>query len=386
MVPLLSSTITGERIWAEIDVRQLKENLRLIKKFVRGRKILLAVKADAYGHGAKEIARYLKGEVDYFGVASVEEGIALRENSTREAKVLVLSPVPYEKIPQLLQYHLIPTVTETTFLKILKEVAERKKKKIPVYLEVDTGMGRTGFLLEEALKVIPQILTHPYLKLLGIFSHFPAADSDPFFTRRQIASFRDFISHLPKKRRCLLSLANSAGLLNFPTAHYHLVRPGLLAYGIKPEVKGKGAFFSRIKPVLSLYSRVVNLRRLPKGTSISYGRRFILPRDALIAVVAAGYGDGIPYALTNRGEVLIRGERAPIVGAVCMDLFMVDCSHIPKVEIGERVTIIGEDGKEKITVSEIAFWANTIPYEITCRISPRVRRIFKDGDKILEMR
>ncbi|MEO0102729.1 MAG: alanine racemase [candidate division WOR-3 bacterium] len=381
--------IAGERIWAEIDINCLRENIRLIKKITKGKKILLAVKADAYGHGAKEIAPYLEGEVDCFGVASVEEGIALRENGTNRTDVLILSPVPYPEIPYLLEYNLIPTVTEENFLPLLTRVAKKRNKIVPVYLEIDTGMGRTGILPETAKKIIPEILRNPYMKLVGIFSHFPAADCDFSFTKEQITQFKDFIKKLPKGKY-LLSLANSAGLINFPVSHLQMVRPGLLAYGIIPEIiAGKeklSPILSKVKPVLALYSRVVNLRHLPKGASISYGRRFILPKASLIAVISAGYGDGIPYSLTNRGEVLIKGKRVKMVGAVCMDLFMIDVSEVEGVKIGDRVTIIGENGEERIKVTDVAFWANTIPYEITCRISPRVRRVFKEGEKILKVR
>lgn len=382
--------ITGERIWAEIDVNHIRENIRLIKEITKGKKVLLAVKADAYGHGAKEIAPHLQEEVDYFGVASVEEGIALRENGTNRTNVLILSPVPYPAIPYLFEYNLIPTVTEENFLRLLTRAAQKRNKMVPVYLEVDTGMGRTGVLPKTAKKIIPEILRNSYIKLVGIFSHFPSADCDFSFTGDQINQFKDFIKEIPGKGKYLLSLANSSGLINFPISHFHMVRPGLLAYGIIPEIithkESLSPILSKIKPALALYSRIVNLRHLPKGASIGYGRRFILPKDSLIAVVSAGYGDGIPYSLTNRGEVLVKGKRAKIVGSVCMDLFMIDLSEIGGVKIGDWVTIIGENGPERIKVTDVAFWANTIPYEITCRISPRVRRVFKEGEKILTVR
>uniref|UniRef100_A0A7C3YTL4 Alanine racemase n=1 Tax=candidate division WOR-3 bacterium TaxID=2052148 RepID=A0A7C3YTL4_UNCW3 len=382
--------IAGERIWAEIDIRRIRENIRLIKEFSRAKKLLLAVKADAYGHGAKEIAPFLQRDCDFFGVASVEEGISLRENGVTKSEILILSPIPYSSIPPLFQYHLIPTISEKSFLRLLIRETERRKRRISVFLEIDTGMGRTGFLPEEARKVIPEILNNPFLDLKGIFSHFSSSDSDFSFTKNQISLFKENIKGITK-RGVLFSLANSSGIINFPDSHLQLIRPGLLAYGIIPNTfksvpEAVLTLLRRIQPALSLYSRVVGLRNLPKGSGVSYGRRFICEKDSLIAVVSCGYGDGIPYNLTNRGEVLLNGKRAKMVGAVCMDLLMVDVSEIEGVRIGNRVTLIGEEGKERIRVSDVAFWANTIPYEITCRISPRVRRVFKEGKRIIKIR
>ncbi len=383
----------GERIWAEIALENLKENIRLIKRETSAPRLLLAVKADAYGHGAVEIAQYLKGEVSCFGVASVEEGISLREKGTK-GEILVLSPLPYSRIPLLFEYALMPTVTEEDFLRLLAKEAKRLRKVISVYLEVDTGMGRTGLLPEAARKAIDLILDSPLIRLVGIFSHFPSADSERDFTLGQISSFRKFIGEVREKLKppVFFSLANSAGIINFPSSHLQMTRPGLLAYGIAPESlnsgkrEGRENLASKVRPVLSLYSRIVNLRHLPKGASVSYNRRFKTERDSLIGVVACGYGDGVPYNLTNRGEVLVKGKRARIVGQVCMDLMMVDLSSLKGVKIGDRVTLIGQEGKEEITVKDLAFWANTIPYEILCRISPRVKRVFKEKGRVLWVR
>ncbi len=384
----------GERIWAEIDLRQIKKNLQVLKRLTGVKNILLAVKADAYGHGAKEIAAYLDGEVAGFGVASVEEGIALRQNGTKKSNILVLSPVPYELVPQLFEYRLMPTITEKEILNLLIKEAKRLNKRIAVHLEVDTGMGRTGLSRKEMAEILPLLRENNFIKLAGIFSHFPAADSDFAFTNYQIQTFRQFIKKtLPNKNAGVLChLANSAGVVNFPDSYLDMIRPGLIVYGIVPENWWNSPLFRKmgrvevIRPVLSLYSRVLNLRRFPRGISISYERRFFTTRDSLIAVIAAGYGDGVPYHLTNRGKVLIRGKEARIVGQVCMDLLMADVSDCPEVKIGDKVTLIGKDGKEEIKVTDLAFWANTIPYEITCRISPRVARVFKEGEKILKIR
>jgi len=377
------------RIWAEIDLDALEKNLRLVRKNLRGQKVMLAIKADAYGHGAAEIGQALQRQVDMFGVAGVQEGANLRTNGVGKAPILVLSPVPYGEIPVLFDYNLSPTVTEAGFAARLGQAAAKRSRQLKVHLEVDTGMGRTGVAVKEVAALAKAVSAQPGLEIEGIFTHFPAADSDLSFTARQV---RDFISLTEELRQSgrgawLRHAANTSGFLNLPSSHFDMVRPGLIVYGILPDSYAERSRRPLpVQPVMSLRSRVVNLRHIPKGRSISYERRFVTKRHSIIAVVSVGYGDGYPYALTNCGKALVHGRRVPITGNVCMDLTMLDVTDIPGVAIGDIVTLLGRDDGEVIRANELAHWARTIPYEITCRVSPRVPRVFRRKNRTVRVR
>ncbi len=366
------------RVWAEINLDALVDNFRSVKRQVGNKKIMLAIKADAYGHGAREVAKCLVKEgLDMVGVASVAEGIDLRTDGGLTIPILVLSPTPYDEILDVFNYHLTPTITELDFARLVAATAEERRCRLKVQVEVDTGMGRTGFAYADALGAILEIAQNPALELEGIFTHFPAADSDLEFTRNQITDFNRLLTRLAQAGVTppLKHAANSSGFLNFPESHFDMVRPGLTVYGIYPNHSLQPKI--DLRPVMSLKTRVVNLQRLARGQSVSYGRSFRLERDSQIAVLSCGYGDGYPRLLSNRGEVLLRGKRAPIVGAVCMDLTMVDVTDHPVVNIGDEVLLMG-DG---ISVHEVAAWAETIPYEIICLISPRVPRVYLHNGK-----
>lgn len=382
----ITSQRETQRIWAGINLDALDENLKTVKKVLGNKKILLAIKADAYGHGAKEIAAHLDGKVDMFGVAGIEEGINLRTNSKIHSPILVLSPIPYSGIEALFTYNLTPSITEKEFAWVLALAAKKYNRPIKVHIEVDTGMGRTGLSLTEALETITKINAFPYLIVEGIFTHFPAADSDLSFSQEQIDKFTQLTESLAKagSRPVIRHIANSAGFLNFPQSYFDMIRPGLIIYGIQPNHNTNLTL--DLKPVMSLRSRVVNLRQVPKGTSISYDRTYVTKRDSLIAVITAGYGDGYPWSLSNTGEVIVSGKRAKIVGNVCMDLTMIDVTDIEGVKIGDIVTLIGTAGDETISVNEVAHWAKTIPYEIITRISPRVPRLFIKQGRIQKIR
>ncbi|RKX69383.1 alanine racemase [candidate division WOR-3 bacterium] len=361
------------RTWAEIDLDRLSRNFARIKAMVGDAKVLAAVKADAYGHGAVQIARRLEKEgIDFFGVAGVEEGIELRESGINKP-ILILSPLPFDLIPLVFEYNLIPTLSESAMIERFAQFS-KKYGELEVHVEVDTGMTRTGFSSHLAADRIRRIFKTPGLRLGGIFSHFAVAESDPEFTSHQFNLLRSIVDELRADgiHPPLIHIANSAGLINFPYSHLDLVRPGLALYGL---VDG-------FEPILKLKSRVVNLRRVKKGTGISYGLKFRTQRDSHIATISAGYGDGIPRSVSNRGEVMIRGKRAPIVGVVCMDLFMVDVTDIDGVALNDEVTIIGDE----LPAYELAGWANTIVYELVTNIGPRVPRLFFEDGKIIEIR
>jgi alanine racemase len=301
----------------------------------------------------------------------------------------VLSPLPYHEISALFDFSLTPTVTESRFVEALGKEASRRGQGVKVHVEIDTGMGRTGVTPTEAQELVQSIRREPLLEIEGIFTHFPSADSDFSFTARQIRDFALLLEDLKRigTEGILRHAANTSGYLNFPASHLDMVRPGLIVYGILPDsYAARSVDRLPVRPVMSLRSRVVNLRRIPEGHSISYERHYIAPHDLRIAVITAGYGDGYPYALTNRGSLLVRHRRAPVVGNVCMDLTMVDVTDIPAVAIGDVVTLMGSDDGETISANEVAGWARTIPYEITCRVSPRVPRVFKRAGHVVKVR
>jgi len=378
------------RIWAEIDLSALNHNLEQVRTLVGDRKMMVAVKADGYGHGLSEIALELQGKVDAFGVAGVEEGVHLREAGVAKTEIIVLSPVPYSEIPILFERSLVPSVTELDFARRLSAETRHRQTEIPVHIEVDTGMGRTGVSVAEAAEFIPAVAALPGIMVQGVFTHFPAADNDVAFTESQVREYEQLLDRL-EKEGCgpfVRHAANSAGLMNVPVSRLDMARPGLVVYGILPESyhKGERKTGLDLRPVMSLRSRIVNLRDIPAGRSISYDRNFFTKHDSRIAVITAGYGDGYPWSLTNRGQAIVSGRRVPVVGNVCMDLTMLDVTGVPEVSIGQTVTLFGSAGGVTIPVNEVAAAAGTIPYEIICRVSPRVPRVYLKNSKITEVR
>jgi len=374
------------RAWAEIYLDRLANNFKFIKKTVGKKKIMAAIKADAYGHGAIEVAKTLQElGVDMFGVASIEEGIELRLSGIR-TKIVILSPVMDEQVEECIEYNLIPTISELAFFERLNKKLMHYRKPLLVHIEVDTGMTRTGFPYDKTIDALKRILSSPYIKIEGIFSHFPLADSDGAFSREQIKKFSYLIAQLDsmKIRPKFVHLANSSGIFRYPQSHFNLVRPGISLYGLRssPEV----FYNNHFKPVMSLKSRIVNIHTVPRGTPISYGHTYHTNRESRIATLSVGYGDGYPRMLSNNADVLCYGKRAKIVGTICMDLMMIDVTDIPQAKLGDVVTLIGEDGKEEIRAEELAQKCNTIVYEITSGIGPRVARVFKNKDKIVCVR
>lgn len=378
--------ITEGRVFAEIYLDNLINNYKIVKKKVKNAKIMAAIKADAYGHGAVEVARILEAEGVYmFGVASVEEGIELRDAGIT-SKILVLSPILHTQIDAILEYNLIPTISELKFFDVLHKKLRSLRKPIVVHVEVDTGMTRTGISYNNAIESIRRISSSPYIRISGLFSHFPLAEEDGAFTKKQIRDFGRLIKNLKRykiKPSCT-HLANSSGIFKHTDSHFDLVRPGIALYGLtsSPDIRYANDF----SPVMSLRSRVVNIRDVKANTPVSYGHTFVTKKRNRIGTISVGYGDGYPRALSNAGEVLVKGKRAPIVGTVCMDLIMIDITHIKSVKIGDLVTLIGRDGNERISAEECANKSHTIVYEITSGIGPRVARVFKYSGRCISVR
>jgi len=369
------------RTWVEIDLDNLAHNFRCLKtKVGADTKVMVAVKADAYGHGAIQVSKTLAQEgVDMFGTASLDEALELK-NKGVATPIVILSPTTFDLIPEIAENDFRPNVSNLEYASRLSETGERAGKEVKVHIEVDTGMGRTGFPVEDALSKIQAISGMKNINIEGIFTHFPNAEEDSHYASAQIEKFNELIKKLEEEgiHIELKHTANSAAILTLPQSYMNMVRPGLILYGLFPS-KGLNNSLD-IKPVMNFKTRIVQLQTLPEGRSISYGRRYFTKRKMKIATISVGYGDGYFRSLSNKGNVIIRGKRSPIVGVVCMDLTMVDVTDIERVEIGDEVTLIGEDGKERITPEEIAELTETISYEVTSCIGPRVPRIFlKDG-------
>jgi alanine racemase len=360
-----------------VDHDALRWNLTQIRNQVGAKvKILSMVKANGYGHGAGAAARTLEAAGgDAFGVATLEEGVELRQAGIR-APIVVLAGVYPQQIEHFLAQSLTPVVYEAVGLKQLDQAAQKLGATLKVHIKVDTGMGRLGFLPAEADAWIAELKRLRALKLEGIFSHFSHAESvQGDYTRRQLEIFGRIVERLGAEslRPPLVHLANSAATITLPSAYFDMVRPGIMLYGVYPSPEM--AHRIDLKPVLSWRTSILQLKKVPRGTSISYGQTFITERESVIATLPVGYADGYPRLLSNRGEVLVRGRRAPVIGRVCMDLTMIDVTDIRNVEQGDEVVLLGRQNAAEISADEMATWASTISYEILTSIGARVPRI-----------
>ena len=368
----------GRPTFCTVDLAALRWNFRQVRKKIgREVKVLSVVKANGYGHGAREVAKTLEHEgSDGFGVATLEEGVELREAGIRSPIVILAGFYPAQ-FDQLLRLRLIPVAIEPDGLRRLETLARKRGVSLGFHLKLDTGMGRIGFLASEIDSWLPELNKVKSLRLGGIFSHFSHAENvGGNYTGNQLKVFRKLVERLNGAGHDppLVHLANSAAVITLPSAHFSMVRPGLMLYGIYPSP----GMASRValKPVLSWKSRILQLKAAAKGSSISYGQTFVTRRKSLIATLPVGYADGYPRLLSNRGAVLVRGKRAPIVGRVCMDLTMIDVTDIRGVRQGDEVVLLGCQGREKISADEMALWVGTISYEILTSISARVPLIY----------
>jgi alanine racemase len=360
-----------------IDLSALRENFRQIKKKVGPKvRILSMVKANAYGHGAPAVARALAAEgSDAFGVATLEEGIELRQAGIRQS-IIVLAGFYLEQLDLFLQNDLIPVLHELETLRALEKTLAGQGMTLPIHLEIDTGMGRIGFLDSQINDWLPELGKLKALKLEGVFSHFSDGETaNEVYTETQLKSFLFVTERLRRAAfvPSLVHMAKSGTIITVPDSHLAIVRPGLILYGIYPSPDMTKEI--PLKPVLSWKTRVLQLRRLTRGSSIGYGRTFKTKRDSLIATLPVGYADGYQRLFSNRACVLVRGERAPVVGRVSMDLTTVDVTDIRKVQQGDEVVLLGRQGDAEISADEMAAWANTISYEILTSIGVRVPRI-----------
>lgn len=364
---------------ARIHLGHIRANLEGIRQAVGiGRKILIAVKANAYGHGTLEVSRMAEAcGIDWLGVATVPEGLQLREAGLR-LPILKFSPTFPEEMGPAVAQRLTLAVCTRDNAEALEAVALASGVRAVAHLKVDTGMGRVGVSAEEAPALAAFIERHcPNLQLQGIFTHLPVSDeADPAFTQAQIARFKatvDAVEEVLSRKLDLVHCANSGAVLGHEPAWMDMVRPGIMIYGFYPDAGTPRTI--PLRPGLSFLTRISFLKKVPAGTSIGYGRTWIAPEDTWIATIPAGYADGFNRLFSNRGRVLIQGQSFPIVGRVCMDQSMVNLGPATTITVGDEVVLIGRSGDQEITVDEWAQMLGTITYEVTCQINARVARI-----------
>lgn len=363
-------------VWVEVDLEAIRHNLTEIRRQVGPAvEIMAVVKAEAYGHGAVKIARtVLRSGANRLGVALPEEGIALREAGIT-APVLVFSPLQTDQAEVMVKYELTPTICMLEPAVALSRAAVAAGKTINIHVKIDTGMGRIGVPANEGVLFIKKLQSLPGIILEGVFSHLATADErDKEYAKYQIKTFNKVILDLKNEGQlpAKAHLANSAAIIDLPLAYYNMVRPGIMLYGMYPSLE-VNLEKVRLKPAFALKTKVVFIKRVVQGSTISYGRKYTAPKDTTIVTLPIGYADGWPRRLSGKADVLISGKRFPIVGTICMDLCMVDVGDEP-VEIGQEVVLIGSQGAESISVEEIAGHLETINYEVTCMIGDRVPR------------
>jgi alanine racemase len=377
------AVVNTYRVWADIDFDALTHNLTTIRRTAgSGVRIMLVVKADAYGHGAVPVAHHaVRCGVAALGVSTSAEALELRQSGLR-VPILVLGTLVDDEVPACLHHRVHLGLHSADRLRMLRELAERTGITARVHLNVDTGMGGLGVLPARALELLRDVHASPNVSLEGIMTHIASPEGALVpESAEQISAFRAVLEAARAEDlvRGWIHASNSASIFTGLEPGFDTVRPGISAYGILPRRLADG----RLRPVMSLRSQVVFLKDLPQGASVGYASTWRAPQTTRIATIPAGYNDGVAWRLSNRAHVLVRGKRAPIVGRVSMDYVTVDVGGIPGVSVGDRVTLIGSDGDEEITVEELADQAGTIPYEITCSVGRRVTRVPRGGEDLL---
>jgi len=368
--------IDGVVTWAEIDLDAIQKNIRSFGKLVGPSvQIMAVVKANAYGHGAAPVARAaMDAGATRLAVHRLTEGIELRQAGIMEP-VLIMGYTPPAGAHEIVEWNLTPSLITSEFATAVSAIAASQGKTVPLHIKVDTGMSRYGLFPNEVISFLTMLKSLPAVQVEGLFTHFATADArDQTWVLQQIDVFNQVITaarnaaiEIP-----LIHAANSAGTMKLPQAHYDAVRPGISMYGMDPSTEWEPVF--PLYPALTLKSTVSRVRELPAGAGVSYGRTFITQRPTVAALVPVGYGDGYHRILSNKCSVLIRGKRAPILGRVCMDQFVVDVTGIPGVAQDDEVVLVGRQGAERISAEEVASLAGTINYEITTGLLPRVIR------------
>lgn len=384
------------RTWAEIDLNKLEKNFRIIKKCIAPEvKLCCVVKADAYGHGAKELAAlYEKLGADFFAVSNLEEAIELRRISIT-SPILILGYTPSSYAKTLANNNITQAIVSSKYAQELSRSASEQGVTVSVHLKLDTGMSRIGIKcgkddLDNAVSEALSILALDGLSVTGAFTHFAVSDEKQEgkeYTERQIDCFRTFCDILNEKgdlpegfiRHC----SNSAAIMDYPEAHLDMVRAGIILYGLAPSGKLKGQI--GLMPAMTIKSVIAHIKYIEPGTTISYGRTFTAEKRMKIATVPIGYADGYIRSFGKEAYMIVGGKKAKVVGRICMDQCMIDVTEIDDVNVGDEVIVIGESDNAVVSMDDAAAWAGTINYEIACLVGKRVPRVYLKGEEVLSV-
>lgn len=362
---------------AEINLDAFCHNINQFKKHAQDVLMLAVVKTNAYGHGVLRVSQEAtRAGVDRLGVTTVEEGAYLRANGIM-CPVQLLSTVPPEQARDIVTYDLIPSVSTAHFLQTLSEEAEKAKKTVPVHLKIDVGLHRFGMAPEEALPFCRNNAALPGVTFEGIYTHFPSADEAEWeTTERQFATFQQTVRELENEgyHFPIKHVGASTIALERPDMYCDMIRPGIALFGYTPEERQESIL--RLKPVLQLKSALIRVRKIPKNSGVGYGTSFIADSEQKIAVVPIGHGDGYSRSLSNNGEVLVHGKRAPIIGTISLDQTFIDVTDIPDAQEGDEVVLIGRQENEEITARDVAAWMDSIIDEVLASLLERIRRVY----------
>jgi len=372
--------------WVEISKSAIKHNIQQYKKILKpSTQLMTVVKSNAYGHGMAGFAKLaVKYGIDWLGVVNLDEALELRKHGIK-APILVLGYYPLDKrlLTRAIRRNISLVVYSVEQLKLLNRIGKSISKKVKVHLKIDTGTSRLGVLVKDALPFVVKVSKFKNIEIEGIFSHFAASEENQKFTLQQLKSFNRLIKRIESRgiKIPLKHFACSAAVLVQPQSHFNLVRIGIASYGLWPSYLTKRICQKKyphfnLKPVLSLYTKIVQLKILPKGTFIGYGCTYKTKRKTKLAILPIGYWEGFDRHLSHKGRVIIKDKFCQVLGRVCMNLIMVDATNVPNLKVGERVVIIGKQGRKEISVEELAQKIGTINYEIVTRINPLLPRIY----------
>ena len=375
-----------ERVYAKIDLDCILHNMECMKANCKeGTKLLAVIKTDGYGHGALPIAKTLEALPYLFGyaTATVEEALTLRKNGIHKAILILGHTFPYS-YPDLVREQIRPALFRLDSAKELSDTALRLNKKCKVHIKVDTGMTRVGIQPnDQGLSFVKEVMAMPGIEIEGIFTHFATADeADKTAAKKQLERFVNFTERIKKELGLQIPIchaSNSAGILDMPEANLDMVRAGITTYGLWPSADVSQKM--DLHPALELKSHIAYIKEVEAGVPISYGGTYVTEKKTIVATIPVGYGDGYPRSLSSKGYVLIHGKKAPILGRVCMDQFMVDVTDLPEAKMDDEVTLIGKDGDAKITLEELGELSGRFNYEFACDLDKRIPRIFfKNGE------
>ena len=381
-----------QRVWAEVDLDAIWENMVHMKENIaENTKILAVIKTDGYGHGGVPIAKMLE-QLDFmfgYAAATYEEAHVLREAGVKKPILILGYTFPY-CYEELIREEIRPAVYRRDTVEELAAAAAKVGQKAKIHIKVDTGMGRIGVTPDdEGLKFVKFIMEHPELEVEGIFTHFAKSDeTDKTSANHQLKLFQNFIDRIQTELGLTIPIrhcSNSAAILEMPQANMDMVRAGITTYGLYPSEEVSKDIVP-LRAAMSLYSHIVYCKTIHAGQSVSYGGLFTAQKDTRVATIPVGYGDGYPRSLSGKGYVLIHGKKAPILGRVCMDQFMVDISEIPGAMEGDKVTLLGTDGSERITAEELGELSGRFNYEFVCDLGKRIPRVYRQHGEITEVK